>query len=137
MLKWNDEYSTGIPLIDAQHKQLFEIGNSAIELLNNYTRLNKYPEIVQIVEDLFQYTKYHFKCEEIYMLENNYAGYSNQKVEHDNFIKKLDSYNLYKLDSNHDKYIMELILFVFNWILDHILKKDKLILKKDKLILKV
>ena len=52
MLKWNEEYSIGIQLIDAQHKHLFEIGNSALALLNNYTGLDKYPEIVQIVEDL-------------------------------------------------------------------------------------
>jgi len=129
MLKWNDEYSIGIQLIDAQHEHLFEIGNSALALLNNHTGVDKYPELVQIVEDLFQYTKYHFKCEERYMLENNYGGYSNQKIEHDNFIKKLDSYNLSKPDQNHDKYIMELILFIFDWILEHILKKDKLISK--------
>ncbi|MBU3188912.1 hemerythrin family protein [Clostridium bowmanii] len=127
MLKWKDEYLIGVSLIDAQHKKLFELGNSALNLLNNNITLDKYHEIVQIIEDLFQYAKYHFKYEEEYMLKNNYRDYSDQKVEHDGFIKKLDSYNLAKLDQNQDKDIMELILFLFDWILEHILKKDSLI----------
>jgi hemerythrin len=127
MLEWKDEYSIGIQLIDEQHKHLFEIGNSAFRLLNNHSHLDKYSEIHLIIEDLFQYTKYHFKCEEEYMLEKNDHNYYSQKIEHEDFIKKIDSFKLDKIDQSKDKYIMKLILFIFDWILDHILKKDKLI----------
>jgi len=127
MIKWKDEYSIGIDLIDAQHKYLFEIGNSALDLLKTGSSLDKYSRIVQLIEDLRQYTKYHFKCEEEYMLNINYGNYSEQKLEHDNFIKKIDSYNLDKIAQDKDKYIEDLISFILNWILDHILQKDKLI----------
>lgn len=127
MLEWKDEYSIGIQVVDEQHKHLFEIGNSAFKLLNNGSYLDKYSEIDHIIEDLFQYTKYHFKYEEEYMLEHNDSNYYNQKIEHEAFIKRIDSFKLDGIDQSKDKYIMKLIVFIFDWILDHILKKDKLI----------
>jgi len=45
MLKWKDEYSIGIELIDEQHKHIFEIGNDAYELLKNDLSLDKYSKI--------------------------------------------------------------------------------------------
>lgn len=127
MLEWKDEYSVGIELIDTQHKRLFEIGNQAYELLNNDFYLDKYDRIVQILKELKQYTIYHFKSEEDYMLSISYKKYFSQKVEHDDFIKKINDVNLDKIDKDQDAYIRDLLAFIFDWILDHILKKDMMI----------
>ncbi|MDP4091436.1 MAG: hemerythrin domain-containing protein, partial [Bacillota bacterium] len=108
MLKWKDEYSIGVELIDAQHKHLFEIGNEAYELLNNDTYLDKYDRIVQVLMDLKQYTIYHFKSEEDYMLSISYRKYFSQKVEHEDFIKKINEVNLEHIDKDQDGYIREL-----------------------------
>lgn len=128
MLIWKDSYSIGMDLIDAQHKHLFEIGNQAYALLKNGLKIDKYDEIVLIIEDLSNYTKYHFRCEEEYMIEINYPGYENQKKEHNDFIEKIDSIQLHNIDENQQKYIEELLDFIFNWVLEHILKEDKLIM---------
>jgi hemerythrin len=88
---------------------------------------DKYSETIQLIEDLRQYTKYHFKCEEEYMLQINYLNYNNQKIEHDAFIKKIDSLNLDKIEQDKDKYIEDLLVFILEWVLDHILRKDRLI----------
>ena len=130
ILKWKDEYSIGIKEIDEQHKQIFAIGNSAYELLKNDLGSDKYSKIVQVVEDLRQYTKYHFKWEENYMLQIKYKDYDNQKIEHDKFIKKINSYDLNKIHQNQDKYIENLLFFILDWTLDHILQKDRLIKEK-------
>jgi len=127
MLTWKDEYSIGIDLIDAQHKHLFEIGNSAYELLNSDFCVDKYDRIVAIIQDLSQYTKFHFKSEEDYMLQIKYRQYFSQKVEHDDFIEKIYAVKLDQIDINQEKYIEDLLVFIFNWIVEHILKKDKLI----------
>lgn len=128
MLTWKDSYSIGMYLIDAQHKHLFEIGNEAYALLKNGLKIDKYDEIVLIIEDLSNYTKYHFRCEEEYMIEINYPGYENQKKKHNDFIEKIDGIQLHTIDENQQKYIEELLDFIFNWILEHILKEDKLIM---------
>jgi len=127
MLIWKDSYSIGVKLIDAQHKHLFDIGNQAYLLLGNDFQTNKYDDIVFIIEDLRNYFKYHFKCEEDYMLKINYGGYEEQKKEHDNFIKKIDEQSLSDIDKNQQKYLLDLLGFLFNWISQHILEKDKLI----------
>lgn len=128
MLTWKDSYSIGMYLIDAQHKHLFEIGNEAYALLKNGLKIDKYDEIVLIIEDLSNYTKYHFRCEEEYMIEINYPGYENQKKKHNDFIEKIDGIQLHNIDENQQKYIEELLDFIFNWVLEHILKEDKLIM---------
>ena len=128
MLIWKDSYSIGMDLIDAQHKHLFDIGNQAYNLLKNGLKIDKYDDIVLIIEDLSNYTKYHFRCEEEYMKEINYPRYENQKKKHNDFIEKIDSIQLHSIDENQQKYIEDLLDFIFNWILEHILKEDKLII---------
>lgn len=127
MLEWKEEYSIGVQLIDEQHKRLFEIGNRIYQLLENYLLEDKYDKIVVILEELKQYTKYHFQSEEQYMLQIKYPKYFSQKVDHDDFIAKIEEANLEDIDTDQEKYIRDLLLFVFNWILEHILQKDKLI----------
>lgn len=127
MLHWKDDYAIGVEIIDEQHKHLFEIGNKIYDLLENYLLDDKYDKIVTIIKELGDYTKYHFKTEEDYMLQIRYPKYFSQKVEHDDFIKKIEEIDLKDLDQNQDKHIRDILTFVFKWVLEHILKKDKLI----------
>lgn len=127
MLTWKDEYAIGIDLIDAQHQHLFEIGNNAYQLLKDEFCIDKYDGIVQIIEDLREYTKFHFKTEEEYMLKIHYNKYFSQKVEHDDFIQKIEAIRIDQVDEDPAKYVEDILSFVFSWILDHILQKDKLI----------
>lgn len=124
---WKDEYCIGIDKIDNQHKHLFEIGNRAYDLLNDQFRLDKYDRIVEIIEELRQYTIYHFKSEEEYMQSISYKKFFSQKVQHDYFIKKINEVDLSEIDENQDAYLNDLLAFVFEWILKHILEEDKMI----------
>lgn len=114
-------------MIDEQHKHLFEIGNRIYNLLENYLSVDKYDKIVAVIQELSDYTKYHFKTEEDYMIQIKYPKYFSQKVEHDDFIRKIEEIDLTDIDKDQDKHIRDILTFVFNWILEHILKKDKLI----------
>ncbi|MEG1255484.1 hemerythrin family protein [Clostridium sp.] len=127
MIKWKDEYNIGVDKIDEQHKKLFEITNRAYALLENEFCIDKYDKIVEILEELKDYTIYHFKSEEEYMLSISYRKFLSQKVEHDEFIKKINDIDLNIIDENQDKYIISALEFIVNWITDHILTKDKLI----------
>ncbi|KLU65558.1 MULTISPECIES: hemerythrin family protein [Desulfosporosinus] len=127
MLEWKEEYSIGVEQIDEQHRHLFEIGNKIYDLLENYLYVDKYDRIVSIIQELKDYTKYHFQAEEDYMIELKYPRYFSQKVEHDDFIQKIEGVDLESLDRDQDKHIREILTFVFDWVLEHILKKDMLI----------
>ena len=71
--EFTEEYYTGIPMIDEEHAKLFEIANRAYELLTNQFKMDKYDEIADVLEELKDYTKYHFGHEEEYMKSINYG----------------------------------------------------------------
>lgn len=127
MLIWKNEYSIGIDLIDAQHKHLFEIGNDAYVLLKDDFCIDKYDRIIRILEDLRQYAKFHFQSEENYMIEIGSEQLPIQKIAHAEFIKKIYDIDFKKIDENQKGHLDEILTFIFNWILDHVLHKDKLI----------
>ncbi len=131
MLVWKDDYAIGVDLVDAQHKHLFEIGNSAYKLLKDDFCYDKYDSFVQIIDDLREYTKFHFRSEEEYMMKNNYRKFFSHKAEHDEFINKVNMVNLDNADENTEEYLEGILTFVFNWILEHILQKDKLIKQNE------
>ena len=78
-----------------------------------------------MLEELKDYAKFHFSFEEDYMLSIRYKGYFSQKVAHDNFIDKVNSFDLNAIDENQDQYILEILDFIVDWISQHILISDK------------
>lgn len=127
MLSWKDEYAIGVESIDEQHRHLFEIGNRAYELLKDEFCIDKYDKVAEILDELEEYTRYHFESEEQYMQEIEYQGYFMQKVEHDKFLKTIEEEKskLAELDEVTDKDIENILSLVFEWVLNHILKRDK------------
>lgn len=127
LLKWKNDYSIGIEQIDEQHKILFEIAGRAYNLLTNDFYTDKYDKILEIIEELKNYTIFHFKCEEEYMLSIKYKRFLSHKVEHDEFIEKFNSIDFISIDQEQDKYIMSILEYLVDWVSSHILEKDKLI----------
>lgn len=124
MFLWKDEYCTGIAVIDEQHKELFNIATRIYELLKNDMYIDKYNKIINVVEELKDYTVMHFKAEEEYLLTIKYKKFFSHKIQHDDFIKKFNDIDLNKIDNGQDEYIEETFKFVTEWIIDHILKTD-------------
>lgn len=125
MFKWKSEYETGVEKVDEQHKKLFHIANEAYELLTNDLYIDKYDRIIHIIEELKDYTVFHFTAEEEYMISTGFKKFLSHKVEHDDFIKKFDEIDYNRIDNGQNKYIMELLEFIYRWIDEHILVKDK------------
>ena len=125
MYEMKEAYYTGIPQIDAEHKRLFEIAESAYELRRNEFIPDKYDNIRDLLEELREYTKEHFKHEEEYMESIQYKKMFTQKIEHQAFIDKLDEINLDDIDENSDQMIDDILEFLTNWLVEHILHTDK------------
>jgi hemerythrin len=130
MLKWSDDLTLGISAIDEQHEKLLEIANRAYELLKDDLRFDKYDEIVSILTELKDYTVYHFNAEEEYMKSIGYPRLLSHKVEHNDFVDKMNDVNLDTVDSNQDKYLLELLDFIAGWVVSHINKTDRLYAQK-------
>lgn len=127
MFEMKEEYKTGIKSIDDQHKMLFEIADRTYMLLKDNYTIDKYDKMVELLNELKDYAVYHFKEEEEYMKSINYKRMFTQKIEHDNFIKKLNDIDIRKIDENQDGYILSILGFLNSWLVEHILEKDLLI----------
>ncbi|MDF2819585.1 MAG: iron-binding protein hemerythrin [Clostridiales bacterium] len=129
MFEMKDEYKLGIELIDNEHTRLFEIGEEVYQLLINEDVVDKYDKIVEIIEELKEYTVRHFKHEEEYMASIAYKRLFSQKVEHNDFIAKVEEIDYERIDQNQQEYMMELLSFLNDWLVNHILMQDMLIVQ--------
>lgn len=127
MYEMKDEYKIGVEHIDEQHKKLFELADKAYILLKDEFTIDKYDRIIEIINELKEYTVFHFRSEEEYMESINYKRMFTQKIEHDKFIKALEEIDLTHVDQNQDESLVEMLEFLNNWLTEHILKNDKLI----------
>lgn len=127
MYEMKQEYYTGIEFIDEEHKKLFEIANTAYELLMNEFIPDKYDYIMDVVNELRDYAKYHFDHEEAYMNSIKYKRFLTQKVYHDDFIEKINEYDANIVDEKQKDSLLELLEFLTTWLVEHIYKQDKLI----------
>ena len=123
--EFTKEYHTGIDFIDEEHAKLFEIANRAYDLLTNQFVTDKYDAIVAVLEELRDYTKYHFNHEEEYMKSINYPKRFSQLHQHTQFINKLNSYNLKEIDVNQQEGLLEILDFLAVWLQSHIKGMDK------------
>ncbi|GFI22873.1 bacteriohemerythrin [Lachnospiraceae bacterium] len=123
--EFTDDYLTGIALVDAEHKELFRIVDKANQLVKSFDTLSGYDNIIQILNELKEYTKEHFADEQEYMEAIHYEGLSAQKRAHEAFIDKLENIDLNQIDQNPQEYLQELLEFLLGWLINHILYTDK------------
>lgn len=123
--EFTEDYLTGIALVDAEHKELFRIVDKADKLVKSFDELSGYDNIIEILNELKEYTKEHFSDEEEYMEGIQYEGLSAQKRAHEAFIDKLENIDLDQIDANPQEYLQELLEFLLGWLINHILYTDK------------
>lgn len=125
MYELKEEYLTGIEQIDSEHRVLFEIADEIYELCENEFVPDKYDHIVNLLQRLKQYAVMHFEHEEAYMESIHYKKMFTQKIQHDNFKRKLETMDLEIIDENQDQAVEELLKFVTDWLAEHIMGTDK------------
>ena len=130
MFEMKEEYKIGIKELDEQHERLFQIAEKAYTLLTNEFIADKYDGIVDILNELTEYAKSHFTYEEEYMQEIGHKMMFSQKIDHHNFIAMLEDINLDKIDDNQEDAIMNILTYLGDWLVKHILEKDILIGKE-------
>lgn len=121
MISWDDAYSVDIQEIDEQHKMLIEYMNELYIAMANKSNRDL---IGEVLDKLVSYTKIHFAVEETMMRVFHYEGYEEHKAIHDKIVERvLDFQNQFR--AGNDKVGMELLMFLKDWLFDHINKVDK------------
>jgi len=124
MFKWKENFSVNVKKLDEQHKEIFNIGNFVYDLISMKDDIDRYDEIMVALNKLRDYAKYHFETEEKLMLEHGYPKYEEHKEQHDSFIAKINSLDEDAIDEDKKKIGLDLIMFIANWIEQHILRED-------------
>ncbi|MBQ3162953.1 MAG: bacteriohemerythrin [Lachnospiraceae bacterium] len=124
---FTDAFKTGIAIVDDEHQKLFEIIGNIHKAINADLLHDKFDAILDILDELKEYTQVHFADEENYMKEIGYDGLAYQEILHQNFIDKLNELDLDDVDDNQEAYLYDFLGFLQNWLVNHILKVDKLI----------
>ena len=124
--KWKDEYNLNIEEIDKQHKKLMEIGERAYDIAIIDDGYDRYDEIMTIIDELLEYTKYHFEYEENMLKGCNYNHTHDQAEEHEIYVNKINQVaSREDIDDNQRKIVLEIIDFLSEWISKHIMIADR------------
>jgi hemerythrin len=118
---WSDKFSINITEIDNQHRRLFEL----IDRLNKIVHesgINS--EVITSLDELIDYTKYHFLSEENVMKEEDYPKYNMHKTEHDKLTQQAIDYRLRVIEGK-PLIRNEFLEFLFTWLTKHIMNHDK------------
>ncbi len=121
LIEWKQEFNTGCIEIDKQHQHLAEIIN---ELYNAFEMGLAESKVIEVLEDLEEYTKTHFALEEELFEKYNYPLAQEHKEEHERLVKHLTELkeNYYKNSSSLLSY--EVMIMLKDWLLEHILVSD-------------
>lgn len=122
--KWKEEYSTGIDVIDKQHRHLLKIGSRIMSLADAKDGFDHYDEIIEVLQELKEYTVYHFGFEEDLMHRYGFEHYEKHKFEHYFVIKKIQKFEKEDLEERQSEMILKLAEFISDWIANHILNED-------------
>jgi hemerythrin-like metal-binding protein len=119
--EWKEEYSVGVKEIDYQHKQLV----ITIEKLSQAISEGHAKEVLhEILDTLAKYAVDHFQTEEKYFDQFNYEFSKEHKELHADFKAKVVEF-IEKAKSNQIKVSFELIDFLEDWLLDHLVTADQ------------
>ncbi|PLX81116.1 MAG: hemerythrin [Desulfuromonas sp.] len=119
-LFWNDEYKTGIEIVDHQHRALMEMYNQLLAQLNEEGDFRA--SLDQALQGLFDYVQTHFDTEEQLMKASHYDDFEKHREEHEHLTSQV--FALYQKKGEGIDYL-GVMSFIFNWLQHHILKTDK------------
>jgi hemerythrin len=121
IVEWEDRYNLGIDDIDQHHRHLLELLNRSYNAVIMEQNKN---EVRYIFHELLEYADYHFSAEEAMMKRYGYARTDMHLAEHETFRQKVNDL-LDRLLGTGFSFDVELICFLEEWLLNHILHMDR------------
>lgn len=120
-LEWREENKTNVKICDDQHKKLFDLVNHLYEAM----RTGKGKEVMgKILNDLINYTVYHFSTEEKLMEGCSYPGLVWHKKEHEELAQRARELKE-KFDKSEFVMSIEVMNFLKDWLNKHTIGSDR------------
>lgn len=118
--EWDNSIALGIPVIDEQHKSLFDLVNRLNEAIKSG---NASEEAGVVIWKLITYVTEHFSEEERLMLSCNFPGLADHRKEHDQFVSRLREIQVDFIDGHEMG--LSILDFMVDWLVCHIKGTDQ------------
>ncbi len=122
-MEWSAEFDLGIEKIDKQHKHIV----TAINALENAILKKQTGEMLaKVSKALYGYAHSHFEYEEELLERHGYPSLRQQLEEHSSFILKIKEFDRAIAETDDTQKLgMQICNYLREWLVDHILEKDK------------
>ncbi|WP_260291278.1 bacteriohemerythrin [Sedimenticola hydrogenitrophicus] len=118
---WKEAYSVGVAALDEDHKKL-------IDLLNQFQTAYEYHTSDaferRALNELIDYTKYHFQREEQLMEEHGYPDLERHKEKHQEMIAEVDRF-VADYEIRGHAALADVAHYLMGWLITHINGTDK------------
>ena len=120
MLTWSDQYLIGHERIDFEHKIFFGL----IQDFQNAHLLNRdNKQLINILNEIALYAKFHFRSEENIMENMRYPGLMEHKIQHYNLVEVLSNKMMgFEMGVYTPEQVIE---FLVEWFFNHSQTHDK------------
>ncbi|HHW46212.1 MAG TPA: hemerythrin family protein [Clostridiales bacterium] len=124
---WKEQYRIGVPLIDEQHKELFNrIENYVQVLRSNDCWENKIEIVNKTLDFMKDYVITHFTAEEAYQRKIGYPKYNEHKKIHDNMVEYVNSVSRqYEQEGYKEQLMQQLAGKLLAWLVNHVAAEDQ------------
>ena len=119
-IDWEPKYSVGHNEIDQQHRQLIDMINKLHTAMKSGQGAR---EAEAIVDEMVNYSKFHFETEENLMKVFGFIGLLTHKAEHAAFIKQAGDFQT-QFSAGKVSLSIEILNFLKDWLTKHILGTD-------------
>jgi len=121
LCRFTDDFDVLITRMNDDHKRIFAYIN------NIHQRVKEKSDtaaLLPILKELGSFTRLHFQREEEAMQAASYAGYPQQKAAHEKLLGKVAEI-IADLDGGKDVDLLEVMTFLRDWLVTHILVMDR------------
>lgn len=119
-IEWTTKNEIHVPIVDEQHKKLFAILNKLHEAVS----LGKEQSaLATVLDELIEYTVYHFDTEEQLFAEYAFPGAPEHKAEHDKLTGQAVELQQ-RMQEGETAISFEVLDFLYDWLMDHTIGLD-------------
>jgi hemerythrin len=121
LMTWQEQYSVGVPALDAQHKHLIDLLNQLHDGMRNG---HGNDVLGRVLERLVTYTENHFRAEERYMSSCGFPALAQHIQEHRALTAKASAL-ADDFRSGRVALSLPVLQFLKDWLRTHILASDQ------------
>ncbi len=119
-LQWTESLSVGAARMDAHHRKLIELINRLFDAMSG----DATKTVETVLDDLLDYTRYHFSEEEALLQACGFPGFDEHRTIHRDMIRDVQAMRQRYLENPAGVPAGEALDFLSKWLMRHIIGKD-------------